>query len=81
MHGMGVSIEGVRGAVLQESTLRVLDELRGFRHVVRHAYEYDLNVERVKALAAQLPQLLTLLNRDLDRFVTELNRRLQCVDP
>ena len=44
---MVLNIEGVRPALLSEISFRNLDELRGFRHVFRHAYSYGLDDERV----------------------------------
>ena len=44
---MVLTIEGVRPALLSEKSFRHLDELRGFRHVFRHAYSYGLDDERV----------------------------------
>ena len=52
---MLLSIEGIRPALLSETSYRHLDEIRGFRHVFRHAYSYGLDDERV----------LHLLNRVL----------------
>jgi uncharacterized protein YutE (UPF0331/DUF86 family) len=52
---MLLTIEGIRPSLLSEKSYRHLDELRGFRHVFRHAYSYGLDDERV----------LHLLNRVL----------------
>lgn len=76
LRSMGISNPGIRDNVISNETLRKLDELRGFRHVVRHAYEYQLNAERVKTLVAELPALGALLERDLDRFADEIRRRI-----
>lgn len=47
LNRMILTIEGVRPALLSEESFRHLDELRGFRHVFRHAYSYGLDDERV----------------------------------
>ena len=44
---MMLTIEGVRPALLSDESFCHLDELRGFRHVFRHAYSYGLDDERV----------------------------------
>jgi len=44
---MMLTIEGVRPALLSDKSYCHLDELRGFRHVFRHAYSYGLDDERV----------------------------------
>lgn len=76
LQAMGIALPGVRDRVLAPDTVRYLDELRGFRHVVRHAYEYDLRWERVRALAWNLVKSHALLEQDLQRLVAELERRI-----
>lgn len=66
---MRVAVEGVRPALLtDESTLRHLDELRGFRHVFRHAYMYGLDDERVVGLLRRVLQHRTAVEDELRRF-------------
>ena len=48
---MRLDIEGIRPRLLSEESFKILDELRGFRHVFRHAYSYELEHERVLKLA------------------------------
>jgi len=76
LHSLALPVPGVRDRVLAEETLTALDEFRAFRHVVRHAYEYRLNPERVKSLASRLPLVGDLLDRDLASFSEELKRRI-----
>ena len=60
-------ITGVRPALFTEGLAGRLNELRGFRHFFRHAYDSELHSERVTALALR-PEL-----RDsLDRFIARL---------
>ena len=47
---MMVDIKDVRPALLSEDAFRILNELRAFRHVFRHAYSYGLEKERISAL-------------------------------
>jgi len=59
---MLLEIRGIRPALLSEKSYNFLNELRGFRHVFRHAYSYGLDDERVvyllrKTITAQ-PQIL-----------------------
>lgn len=50
LNRMSVEIQGVRPPVLSRESYASLDELRGFRHVFRHAYSYGLDDERVSFL-------------------------------
>ncbi|WP_168719699.1 hypothetical protein [Thermosulfurimonas marina] len=71
---MTVEIEGLRPALLSEETFRLMNELRAFRHVFRHAYAYELDPERVRLLAEKMPRLRGLFEADFQRFVAELSR-------
>ena len=58
---MSIPIEGVRPALFPEDLRAPLRELRGFRHVVTHAYELVLDQDR-----------LALLVRDAGRVAPKL---------
>lgn len=61
-----------RPHIIAKATADALDEYLAFRHVVRNAYTFDLDVERVTELARALPQTLEALSRDLQQFVAWL---------
>jgi hypothetical protein len=66
-------IAGVRPAVLSEATRRRLDAYRGFRHVVRNVYGYNLDPDRVRQLAGELPACYDAVLADLDRLAAFLD--------
>ncbi|MGA7932398.1 MAG: hypothetical protein WCA35_02345 [Kovacikia sp.] len=65
---MAAAVPGVRPEVLSRETLQGLNDLCGFRHVVRNVYTFDLIPERVEALATKLPNCLAKLQTDLRVF-------------
>ena len=65
---MLLSIEGVRPALLSEGSYRFLNELRGFRHVFRHAYSYGLDDERVSTLLRKILDPKSTVIMDLNNF-------------
>ena len=65
---MLVEIEGVRPALLTNASYKILNELRGFRHVFRHAYSYGLDNERVSALLRKILGQKDILIGDLQTF-------------
>ena len=65
---MLVEIEGVRPALLTNASYRFLNELRGFRHVFRHAYSYGLDNERVGALLRKILDQKDIVIIDLQTF-------------
>lgn len=59
---MLLEIKGIRPPLLSEKSYHLMNELRGFRHVFRHAYSYGLDDERVAFLLRKTikgqPQIL-----------------------
>jgi len=47
---------------------RILNELRGFRHVFRHAYSYGLDDERVSVLLRKVLGQKDTVIKDLQTF-------------
>lgn len=81
---MTVPIPQRRPALLDESLLRDLDELRRFRHAVRHSYESELDWDRVKPLLQRLPAIQGRLVAEVDRpfqaFLDQVLERLEAED-
>ena len=65
---MASEVPDVRPAVLSDATLKPLNELCAFRHVVRNVYTFDLIPSRIEALAKGASDCLALLKGDLERF-------------
>lgn len=66
---MAGEISDLRPAVLSNSTRQCLDEYRGFRHVVRNVYAFNLRPSRLKELVDGLRPCYQRVKLDLDRFV------------
>lgn len=69
---MLIEIEGIRPNVLSEESFKILDELRGFRHVFRHAYSYGLDAERIIKLAEKSVRLEETFSKDFEDFKNKL---------
>lgn len=65
---MSLEIPGFRPAFLTPQTRDALQELRRFRHLFRHAYDYQLDTRRVNDLAATTVALRQPLTQDTNRF-------------
>lgn len=66
---MATELPGVRPAVLDLDLVRKLDEYRGFRHVVRHAYDYSLDWDRMRPLLERLPATVAAVTQQMERFL------------
>ena len=48
---LSLDLEGIRPAFIPQSRVSDIRELKGFRHLIRHAYDLTLKAERLTALA------------------------------
>jgi hypothetical protein len=69
---MRIAIEGIRPKLLSEDSYRILDELRGFRHIFRHAYTYELDAERIIRLSEKAEKLGDIFAKDFEKFKEEI---------
>ena len=65
---MLMHIEQVRHPLISEESYRFLNEIRGFRHVFRHAYSFGMDDERVSFLLFRVLKKKELLMQDLQKF-------------
>ncbi len=71
---MSAEITSVRPAVIGSDTRHCLDEYRGFRHVVRNIYAFNLKFSRLQELTGQLKACYQLVTSDMNRFSEFLER-------
>ena len=70
---MASELNGTRPAVITRDTRICLDEYRGFRHLVRNIYAFNLRPSRILELAQDLPACYKSIVRDLFSFATFLD--------
>ena len=73
---MALEIPGVRPPLLSAGGHTLLNELRGFRHVFRHAYDYELSPRRLADLKARLLENWPQVHQDITVFAEFLNKAL-----
>ncbi|MCP4421877.1 MAG: hypothetical protein GY805_35130 [Chloroflexi bacterium] len=71
---MSLDMPPIRPPIIQDATHRCLDEYRGFRHVVRHGYTFDLKIKSVTELAQDLRGCFTAVSQDLNNFTQFLQQ-------
>jgi hypothetical protein len=67
-------IPGVRPAVLSLTTRNQLERYRGFRHVVRNVYTFNLDITQIELLVEQLPATMSHVSEDLLGFADLLEQ-------
>lgn len=74
---MYMDIPGIRPKLLSQESYRVLDEIRGFRHIFRHAYDYELDQERVDNLKQKIIMNWDHIKKDMHCFMSFLQDTLR----
>lgn len=69
---MARELPGIRPPVISRQTREKLDNLRKFRHVFNNVYGFFLDVERLRELLTDLPEVSRLLWSDLQSFHLEM---------
>jgi len=72
---MTIPIEGVRPHFLSEECFFLLDNLRSFRHLFRHAYSYELDRRKLKIVLDDAIALQGMYQRDLNAFLNSFATR------
>jgi hypothetical protein len=70
---MGSDMKDIRPPVISRETRLCLDEFRGFRHVVRNVYTFNLRPSRIKDLATDLPECFSSVMQELMAFASFLD--------
>ena len=65
---LSLDLPGVRPALIPADRLTPLRELKGFRHVVRHAYDLALRPDRMTDFVQYAAELAAELPQWMDRF-------------
>ena len=74
---MSAEVSSVRPAVISRDTRYCLDDYRGFRHVVRHVYTFNLVPSRLEELVTGLQTCYTAVRSDLESFADYLDSLAQ----
>ena len=69
---MRLEINGYRPAVIDDELYALLNDFRGFRHIFRHAYTFELDWERERLVASKLPRTAALLREQVEGFLARL---------
>ena len=70
---MQTEIPSIRPAVISARLKESLDEYRGFRHVVRNTYSYQIKAEKLRLLVENLNETFLLASEELNGFTCFLN--------
>ncbi len=69
---MTISVPDVRPRVISSETCRLLDSLRGFRHVFRHAYARELDIRKLRIVLDDARAVRGPLANDVEGFLASV---------
>lgn len=69
---MKTEIKGVRPALISHTTYKMLDKLRRFHHFFRHAYEAELEADKVDENVQTAVELREPFRQDMESFLEKL---------
>ena len=67
-------IEGIRPAFLSEDSFDLLNQLRSFRHMFRHAYGTDIKLRQLEPNIDIALEVATMISEDINQFLEHLNK-------
>ncbi|MGM0603994.1 MULTISPECIES: hypothetical protein [unclassified Halanaerobium] len=66
---MAIKIKKIRPSIIDKNTKKILDEYRGFRHIVRNVYSYNYSAKKIKVLVEDLDENIDKIIGDIKRFL------------
>lgn len=71
---MTMDIEGIRPALIDNDSYRLLDNLRAFRHFFRHAYLYEIEPRKVKIVLDDALKLKNRYPEQIESFIEKIKQ-------
>ena len=76
VHRLSIVVPGVRPALYQPEILPALRDLRGFRHVITHAYDLQLEADRLAIVVRHAGEVARLLAGMVEHFFETVQSEL-----
>ncbi len=73
---MSTDIANIRPYVISSLTLQYLNEYRGFRHIFRNIYGFNLIAERIERLLDLFDPTIKLLKQDIQSFIQKMDEAI-----
>ncbi|MEX2534769.1 MAG: hypothetical protein WD273_04135 [Trueperaceae bacterium] len=69
---MKLEIPGYRPAVINDELYLLLEDFRGFRHVFRHSYTFELDWDRERLVVSKFRHSASLMHKQVQAFLAQL---------
>jgi hypothetical protein len=71
---MSSEVPGIRPSLLSETSYRILDRLRSFRHFIRHGYDYELDYDELILIQKKLNESFHAVIKDISSFESFIHK-------
>jgi hypothetical protein len=69
---MFTEIKEIRPAIISRESFFALDEYRGFRHVVRNVYTFNLSIRKLEPLVGEVQKVFAQVKKEIADFLSLL---------
>lgn len=77
---MKINRENIRPAIIDQQLFSFLNNLRGFRHIVRHSYDYDLNFGQMQLVADDIEKNHEALVIKINEFIKFIHAEIKKIE-
>ena len=77
IHRLSITVPGVRPVFYRQDILPALRDLRGFRHVITHAYDLELETERLAIVLRHAEKAASLMPATVIAFFDAVTAELE----
>ena len=81
VHRLSIAVPGIRPAFYEPEIIPALRDLRGFRHVVAHAYDHQLETDRVSIVVRHAQEATRRLPGLVEKFFRTVTTELADQSP
>ncbi len=74
------SLENIRPAIIDQQLFTFLNNVRGFRHVVRHSYDYDLDYRRMLLIVDDIETHYNHLVKKIIAFIEFIQEHVKRIE-
>lgn len=71
---MKIDVEEIRPKIISTQTYEILEILRRFRHLFRHAYSFHLDGKKIEEIKKLIPFLSSKYKKDFKKFLDFLSK-------
>jgi len=77
---MKLNRENIRPAIIDQKLFTFLNEIRSFRHIVRHSYDYDLDYRRMLLIVDDIETYYNYFVEKINAFIEFIQEQIKRIE-